>query len=477
MEAVHSNRPAIEKRYLTGAERAENVRSMARLKDEITELAGHLNAANHRFLMLIAEFDRRNGWSDGATQSCAHWLNWKCGIDIGAAREKVRVAHALADLPKISAAMERGELSYSKVRALTRVACEGTEDYFLSIAQHGTANHVETLVRYYRRAQEAEELSREARQQANRALGYYFDHDGLMVLKARLPAEVGALFIKALDAAVKENDQLTSGNLTVGVSAETSGPPEVRPNIRVRRADALGLMAESFLKHGAEEMNGGDRNQVVIHISAETLRDKTTGCCEIEHGPSLPAETACRLACDASVVMLVEDEEGEPLNLGRKTRTISTPLRRALNARDKGCRFPGCCNKRYIDGHHVEHWANGGETKLRNLVSLCRFHHRAVHEGGIQIVVLDDGAFRFIKPNGDTFDSFAEGFRQPLSDWSDLVEKNKGRGAQIDSNTAVTRWCGETMDYGLGIQVLLQQHNKAKRHSSGISAETPERRS
>jgi hypothetical protein len=122
--------------------------------------------------MLIAVFDRRTGWSDGATRSCAHWLNWKCGIDIGAAREKVRVAHALQKLPKISAAMERGELSYSKARALTRVACEGTEDYFLSIAQHGTANHVEVLVRHYRRAQELEELSRAARQRANRSVGY-----------------------------------------------------------------------------------------------------------------------------------------------------------------------------------------------------------------------------------------------------------------------------------------------------------------
>jgi hypothetical protein len=457
------------------ARRVQKRRSMDELANEITRLAGHLNAGNYRFLKLIAEFDSGKGWAgDGATQSCAHWLNWKCGVDIGAAREKVRVAHALADLPKIAAAMERGELSYSKVRALTRVACEGTEDYFLSIAQHGTANHVETLVRHYRRAQEAEELSREARQQANRALGYYFDHDGCMVLKARLPAEVGALFIKALDAALKESDQAMSGNLTVGVSAETSTSVQTRiakrANIRIRRADALGLMAESFLKHGADEMNGGDRNQIVVHVSAETLRDKTAGCCEIEHGPSVAAETSRRLGCDSSIVMLVEDEKGQPLNVGRKTRTISAPLRRALSSRDKGCRFPGCCNKRYIDGHHVKHWANGGETNISNLVSLCRFHHRAVHEGGVQIQVLDDGAFRFIKPNGDTFDSIAEGFTQPISDWSELPRTNGNQGIHINSKTAVTRWCGETMDYGLGVQVLLQQHYKHK--DRNVSAET-----
>lgn len=292
--------------YLTDAERAESVRSMQRLKDEITNLAGHLNAANHRFLMLIAEFDRRKGWSDGATQSCAHWLNWKCGIAIGAAREKVRVAHALQKLPRISAAMERGELSYSKARALTRVACEGTEEYFLSIALHGTANHVETLVRHYRRAKEAEELSRAEQQRANRAVRYYFDHDGCLVLKARLPAEAGALLIKALDAAVEALPE--EDGPRPAPSMARFNIPQARPDIRQRRADALALLGESFMKHGAEEMSGGDRNQIVVHVSAETLRDKVAGCCEIEHGPGVSAETCRRLACDASVVPILWPE-------------------------------------------------------------------------------------------------------------------------------------------------------------------------
>src|SRR6267154_5169274 len=111
-----------------GISNAPSSLSVAELAAQITELAGHLNAANFRWLSLIAEFDRRHGWSDGATQSCAHWLNWKCGIDLGAAREKVRVAHALEKLPKIAASMATGELSYSKVRAITRVATQATED-------------------------------------------------------------------------------------------------------------------------------------------------------------------------------------------------------------------------------------------------------------------------------------------------------------------------------------------------------------
>jgi hypothetical protein len=182
-----------------------SARPLDQLEAEITELAGHLNAAHHRWLTLIAEYDRRQGWSDGACHSCAHWLNFKCGIDLGAAREKVRVAHALEGLPNISAAMARGQISYSKVRAMTRVATAETDDYWLSIARHGTAHHVERLVQCFRRAQEAEELSREARQHAGRSLQYHFDDDGSLVVKARLPAEAGALLIKALEAGVDAN--------------------------------------------------------------------------------------------------------------------------------------------------------------------------------------------------------------------------------------------------------------------------------
>jgi Domain of unknown function (DUF222) len=231
--------------YPSDAERAARARSIEGLAAQITELAGHLNAANYRLLTLIAEFDRREGWADSATHSCAHWLNWKCGIDLGAAREKVRTARALENLPKISAAMERGELSYSKARALTRVACAGTEEYLLSIALHGTADHVETTVRHFRRCLEAEELSREAQQQKNRSVQYHWDDDGSLVVKARLPAETGALVLKALEAALQENpgkfDPIESflSAKAGDVSAET---PVDRPTRSMQRADALGLM-------------------------------------------------------------------------------------------------------------------------------------------------------------------------------------------------------------------------------------------
>jgi hypothetical protein len=389
------------------AARFEHIEETRALADQITELAGHINAANYRFLSLIAEFDLRSGWNDGATQSGAHWLNWKCGIDFCAAREKVRTARALENLPQIAAAMKRGEISYSKVREITRVACPATEGYFLTIATHGTAQHVERLVRYYRNAKESEELSREKRQQQGRELRCWFDHDGSLVIKGRLPAQVGALLIKALEMAAEDLKQTEPETVE-------SDPPAGLPNVKfppapTRRADALELLAESFLANGAATMSSGDKYQIVVHVDAETLQTGCAGRCEIEHGTHIATGTARRLACDASVIGIVEDENGDPLNVGRKTRSIPPALQRALRSRDKGCRFPGCCNTRYTGAHHIHHWAHGGETRLSNLVTLCRFHHRAVHEGKVRVHVLDDGAVRFLQPNGESFDSIAPG--------------------------------------------------------------------
>jgi hypothetical protein len=437
--------------------------STPELEARITELAAHLNAANRRWLALIAEFDRRKGWSDGLTQSCAHWLNWKCGIDMGAAREKVRVSHALEQLPSIGAAMGRGELSYSKVRALTRVACPATEQLLLMIALHGTAHHVETIVRQFRRVQESAEMTREARQHANRQLTYSYDDDGSLVLKARLPAETGAIVLGALEAAMRDLPLPNDLEGDVDVSAGTSKPGnsatllDDRPTYSARRADALGLLAESFLKLGPAALNGGERNHIVMHVDADALQARESGRCELDDGPAIPVETARRLSCDASVVRILENGDGEPLDVGRRTRTIPSALRRALKSRDQGCVFPGCTHKRYVDGHHIHHWAEGGETKLSNLVSLCRTHHRAVHEGGIVIQRLDDGAWRFVKRSGEALHSCAPGHTPPLGDWTRLVADHTAGGLDIDEQTAVTRWRGERMDHGIAIDLLLAQ--------------------
>jgi len=239
--------------------------------------------------------------------------------------------------------------------------------------------------------------------------------------------------------------------------------PDERPSRAARRADACAALAETFLKQGAHALNGGERHQVVLHVDAETLRDSSAGRCGIEHGPALPAETMRRFACDCSVVMIVDNAQGEPLDVGRKTRSIPPALRRALNSRDRGCRFPGCTHTKYVDAHHVNHWAHGGETKPSNLVTLCSFHHRKVHEGGVIVEPVDSGAFRFVRPDGRAFDS-------PLptasSDWTQLPLSHV-HSIVIDRDTAVSRWRGERVDYGLGVEVLLAQDQRARNVPAG----------
>jgi hypothetical protein len=496
----------------TGADSEVSKLSKTELITQITELAGQLNAANYRWLVLIAEFDRRNAWSDGATQSCAHWLSWKCGLDMCAAREKVRVAHALERLPKVSQAMSCGQLSYSKVRALTRVATEATEEVLLNVALHGTTEHVEELVRRFRQVQEIKELSRVERQYANRGLSHFFDDDGSLVIKLRLPAEGGSLLLKALELALPDiplpgespphmrpskdsvesspspsnasdvrehsagrSDRLAedSQNL-LHDSAESSPRPRstLQPShvsFAARRADALIVVVESFLAHGAAALKGGDRHQIVVHIDEATLKKREAGACEFEDGPSTAIETARRLACDASKVEITEDEQGEPLSVGRKTRTIPPALCRALRSRDQGCVFPGCAHKRYVDAHHIEHWADGGETKLSNLVSLCRFHHRAVHEGGIRVERCDDGAWRFAMKSGELVSSCAPSHTRAMWTPSDVAKGNADHGLRITPNAGATKWTGERMDYGVAIDSLLY---RTRRATEGAAAQT-----
>ncbi len=396
-------------------------KSSADLERQITDLAGHLNAGQYRFLMLIAEFDRGNFWSEaGAATSCAHWLNWKCGIDLGAAREKIRVAHALQTLPKISAAMEIGVLSYSKVRALTRVATPANEADLLALAEEHTAAHVERLVRGFRRENQSAEVARESAQFNGRSMLWFHDIDGSLVVKARLPAEAGALVIKAIEAAA----HLAWGSSRPSAEATLA---EV-PLLAQRRADALVAVAEAALAGSSNRRAAPEHRQIVVHVDAGALAARKPGRCEIQDGPAISIETARRLSCDSTRLTLIKDSTGHPLSVGRRTRTIPPAISRALHVRDKGCRFPGCTQQRFLDGHHVRHWAEGGETRLTNLVLLCRFHHRQVHEGNVAVHRLDDGAWHFVRRcDGRTIEpaGHTRGSLQGLREVNRFLEKSR----------------------------------------------------
>ncbi len=296
---------------------SQRITRLKELENGITALAAHMDAAMYRWLEMVREFDAGNGWVGDGMKSCAHWLNWKCGLNLGAARERVRVAHALPALPQTSELFRRGRLSFAEVRAITRVATPANEEVLLNIALHGTAWHVEQAVSAWRRELRLQALQRDNRRHDNRELRWHWDDEGCLVVQARLTPEQGALFQQAIAASMQQlfDEQK-------GASAETSRP----------------------------------------------------------------------LSCDSGLVHWL-NKKGEPLSIGRKSRTVPPAMHRALRRRDKTCRFPGCTCTRFVDAHHIHHWVDGGETGLDNLVMLCRAHHRLVHEGGFQVAKRPGGGF------------------------------------------------------------------------------------
>ena len=424
---------------------AESAQTEAeQLGAEITELCSYIYAAESRLLALIREFDEKEYWAQQGLCSCAHWLNLKCGIGMNAAREKVRVAHALAKLPKISERFAAGALSFSKVRALTRIADEVNEESLLMIAKHGTAHHVEKLVSKYRVAKRLQDAEFANEQYNSREVTHYYDHDGCLVIKARLPAEQGALVVKAIEMAMDAEFAERSSDVSEDVTAVTSEDNDEPVPIAARRADALANVAETYMNNNESSGSTADRYQVVVHVTAETSN--------LEDGPHVTAETSRRIACDCAVVAIKENENGEPLSIGRRSRSIPPPMRRALRARDKGCRFPGCTNTRFVDGHHINHWADGGETSLDNLVLLCRHHHHLVHEGGFACEKSPDGELKFKDQRDETL---APSPMMPGVAANDDVQQWMDREffeANIDSETCTAKWyAGERMDWDLAV--------------------------
>jgi hypothetical protein len=420
------------------------VLSLDQLQDEIAALASHIYAGTCRWLELVGELDRRGGFTESGCGSCAEWLAWRCALAPRAAREHVRVARRLPELPLIHGAFARGELSYAKVRALTRVADEDSEEELLELAGHMTAAQLERTVRAYRRVtvDEAKALEDAAH------LGYYWDEDGSLVIRARLAPENGALFLRALEAG---RDLLQER-----AWEDERGSAEPRkPARRPTNAEALAAAADLALAGSTDGRAGGERYQLVVHVDEAAIRDDE-GASALEGGPAFAPETARRLACDASIVELRE-RDGEPLSVGRKTRTIPPAMRRALQARDRGCRFPGCENRRFLHGHHVRHWARGGETKLGNLVLFCPYHHRSVHEGGYSIVREADGSLSFRDPWGSPIPAVP---RPPPGELDRLLEPN--RHLEIEAWTCRSG-DGDPLDLDLAVRAVLQMVDGQRR--------------
>ncbi len=305
------------------------------------------------------------GWYQQGAVSCAQWLSWRVGMGRGVAREKVRVANALGDLPALDAALGRAELSYSKLRAVTRVATPDNEEQLLEMARHSTASQLEKICRLFRQCQD-QQPGDPTDEEARRWVSHRGTDDGMVRITLQLRPDEANTLLEAMH-----------------VSAETSNP-----------ADGVVAMAEATLRGDAPERSP---TEMLVSIDADTL----TG--EFEHGHGVSAETCRRLLCDAGVVAAAVDGDGNPLSVGRKRRTVPAALRRGLRIRDGGCRFPGCEHTRFVHAHHIEHWINGGETSVDNLVLLCSTHHRFVHEYGCGVESNGDGTFTFHDQHGRVF--------------------------------------------------------------------------
>ncbi len=624
------------------------------LGERIAEMAAHLDAATHGLLTALRDYDRSNNWYEQGFPSCAKWLSWRVGMSSGTAREHIRVAQRLGDLPLIDDALRTGSISYSKVRAMTRVATPANEAMLLEDARHSTGSQLETICRKYaivvRAAKETDEnYDRQRRTVSRRDL-----EDGMVRIEATLHPEEAALIWAALDQIARERALRVQLAAQMGIEVDTTGSPvaaqdstaspasqgstvEVEasattpaPRGEFNRADALVAMAQSvcrgdaqrrspielvvtvaadvlcgvpagpsrFVAGGAQDdhgrvpaetsvvpqaglatfaadrqcgvpagtsvappvglatfaadvlcgvpagasgatalgaLNGDGRvpagtslapaglsifaadqpcgvpattsavaalaapdggrvpagTSMVSPVglalsSADRPRGvpagtSTTRCVPFANGtlasavrttllspaaaPAAPfavfadgtcvsAETARRLACDCGVVHMIEDANGNALSVGRKTRMIPAAIRRALEKRDPCCRFPGCTNRLYVEGHHIVHWANGGETSLNNILNVCSFHHRFVHEYGYRVELDDAQRPRFFDRRGREVLDVPEPTRRDRVGFAVIVECNAE--LEIDAETNTCLWGGERVHYGDVIDALVR---------------------
>jgi hypothetical protein len=438
------------------------------LESELLGLAGHIAAAECRFLQVLAEFDERGGWAGVGIRSCAHWLSWRAGMSLRTATDHLRVAHALRNLPRITEAFAAGRISYSKVRALTRITGsdtaaltriaaaiasgdpdlrhitvadpESAERVLLNLALSATASHVETVVKAVRRRHTPPEDTA-----ARRGLSWHWDDDGSLILRGRLTPDAGAVLIAAIEAQVSPRTTTTTPYPTNPASipiptsedldqrAVEQEPGPATDRMAARRADALLALVAGGV--GAVVQRG--QATVIVRL------DATSGSADIQGGPELPASTAERLACDARVQVLLDDRGGNRLYLGRARRLATPSQIAALTVRDGArCQFPGCSHTRHLHAHHVIAWWAGGCTDVDNLILVCSFHHGVIHDHGYRIRRLG-GRWQFLRPDGTPVPTAPAAL---TGNTESLIEMHARARLRIERSTLTPNWYGERLD-------------------------------
>jgi hypothetical protein len=425
---------------------------LERLETEITTLAGQISAATCQLLLAIAVYDRKEGWGVWGCRSMSHWLTWKTALSASAAREHVRIGHALEELPLVRDLFARGKLSYSQVRAVTRVAVPATEAGLVELARAMTAGQLDRVLARYRKVRAVTTETAQERW-ARRSMHSYLDDDGMRVTVIRQPPEDGERMVRAVDQVV---DHARRARRRASPAPEPGVDPELDRSVAALRADALSeLIDRAATGTGSDSGTNGQGSDVllVIHTEAEVLRDdEPDGMCHVEHGSAIAAETARRLSCDSDTIIATHEADGS-IRLGRRSRRVPRVMRRALKMRDETCVFPGCDAITQTDAHHVRFWTRGGPTLLANLALLCKYHHHRVHEGGYTMRRSGSGSggrlrWEFLRPDGTTI--------PPVCDLPPRCDGLPAACNDIEPEACTPNWDGSGADQAWIIEGLLQ---------------------
>lgn len=346
---------------------------------DVIELAVGEEQMRAERLRRLAELDRRGSVEQVGYLSTASWLRDRARVSGQAAHHEVGIARSLDDMPLAARAHREGAFGSAHLRILVKAAADHPEAYreaeedLVDAARTLSVRELRQLVEYWTQnldpdaAVEAEQALHERRR-----VHISSTFQGMVRLDGWLDREGGATVIAAL-----------------GAHADPAARyPEDSRTPAQARADALVEICRDHLDHGRLPVTGGERPHLNVTVDLGVLERRTGKPCEVEQSGVVTSDTALRLACDAGISRIITKGPSEPLDVGRRTRTIPSALRRALALRDGGCRYPGCDRlQRWCDGHHIEHWVHGGPTSLDNLVLLCRRHHRRVHENGEAIAL------------------------------------------------------------------------------------------
>ena len=432
--------------------------------------------------MLVAAFDARGGYRHYVLHSTARWLAHYCGVSRRTAIEHVRVARALATHPPLAAAMSAGRLSYSHVRAISRVVDLGDAalvESLVNVAEHGTVSQLEDVVRGLRTVDDNQQPDGESPREH---LTRRWRDDSMLNVSARLEPENGALVQSAIEAVARREGLTEAQALTrmaeialAAVTAETGDLPSLRGHEHaavVVHLDASAVQpdADSAEERSAEHTSAPDVAAPPTATSPRRAKPREARSAErdappaqrpyarIARGPGLPERVVQRLLCLGRIRTVVYDADHHPLDVGRSRRLVTTGQLTALLLRDGGCRHPGCSHRGQLEAHHVRSWLFGGRTALDNLVLLCRAHHHALHDGELRIVALGKQRFRFELPDGTELLQ-----RTELNASPDAIEDEH---LDVEPAAATTRWDGSRLDRDYAVAALAQNLTSTRRLSA-----------